>query len=283
MKITNKLGLPEAFVQMAKINENVSPKKVRATSLLNGCRETLLRKRHFDEIEVDVADMIWLLFGTAVHAILERQKEAADEFKEERLEMQISNTTLTGKSDLYSNGVITDYKTCSTWGVRLKDFDKWKKQIMVYAMLWDSYGFPVKGGVIIPIMKDHKKREAQMKPNEYPPYPVGKIEFKITKKDIADTRVWVEDKIRELERLENVPDDALPLCTEEERWNRGTKYAVMKKGRKTAKRVLDTKAEAEKWMRENGGDYIETRPGEDSKCLNYCQVKEFCRYGRSLG
>ena len=76
MIITNKLGLPQAFVEMAKSDFTAEPKTYRVTSLLKGIRETILEKRHADEIEQDVSDMIWLLFGTAVHGILEKQQEA---------------------------------------------------------------------------------------------------------------------------------------------------------------------------------------------------------------
>lgn len=53
----------------------------------------------------------------------------------------------------------------------------------------------------------------------------------------------------------------------------------MKKGRKTALRVLDTLGGAEAWA----GDkecYIEYRPGEDRKCMDYCRVNAFCNYYR---
>ena len=61
MKITNNLGLPKAFVEMAKSDFPNSPKVYRVTSLLKGVRET--EKRHTDEIEQDVSDMIWLLLA----------------------------------------------------------------------------------------------------------------------------------------------------------------------------------------------------------------------------
>lgn len=31
---------------------------------------------------------------------------------------------------------------------------------------------------------------------------------------------------------------------------------------------------------EYDGDFIETRPGEDKKCLDYCAACEFCNYYR---
>ena len=77
---------------------------------------------------------------------------------------------------------------------------------------------------------------------------------------------------------ENIPDDDLPMCSEEDRWYTGDKFAVMKNGRKTALRVFDNEEEANTYMAENGGDYIEQRKGEDRKCKDYCLCCHFCKY-----
>ena len=66
MIITNKYNLPKPFVEFAMQEYRVAPREYRVTSLLKGLRETMLLRRHGDEIKVDVADMVWLLFGTAV-------------------------------------------------------------------------------------------------------------------------------------------------------------------------------------------------------------------------
>ena len=77
---------------------------------------------------------------------------------------------------------------------------------------------------------------------------------------------------------EALSDSELPLCTPEERFNSGDKYAVMKKGRKTAMRVLDSLEDAEAWKHASGGEYIDVRKGEDKKCIDYCSVCKFCDY-----
>ena len=61
---------------MAKRDYKFEPNEYRVTQLLKGIRETILERRHYHEIEQDVSDMIWLLFGTAVHSIIEHHKEA---------------------------------------------------------------------------------------------------------------------------------------------------------------------------------------------------------------
>ena len=285
MKITNKQKLPAAFVQMARRDYITKPNEYRVTSLLKGMRETILERRYHKQIEQDVSDMIWLLFGTAVHSILERQEEGAEEIKEERLKVPISGYVLSGQFDLYCGKAkkITDYKTCSVWKIVFGDYSDWHRQLLIYAWMMRSYGFPVEWGEVVALMKDHSKRDAKYKA-DYPKHPVKVIRFKFTEEDFRGIDNWLDLKFAEIARCEKLPDDQLPLCTPEERFNSGDKYAVMKKGRKTALRVLDSQEDAEKWMEQNGkGDYIELREGEDKKCEDYCSVNQFCNYYQEKG
>lgn len=281
MIITNKLNLPESFVNMAKQDYIFADNEYRVTSLLKGIRETILERRHFNEIEQDVSDMIWLLFGTAVHGILEHQAEGDNELKEERIKVTIGDYLLSGQFDLYNDETktITDYKTCSVWKVIFGDYSDWRKQTLIYAYMIRRFGFWADNAEIIAIMKDHSKRDAKIKP-DYPQFPVKKISFKFTEQDFTEIEEWLKSRFAEIAEAEKLPDDELPLCTPEERFNSGDKFAVMKNGRKTAMRVLDSMEEAELWMADNGGDSIEIRKGEDKKCKEYCSACEFCNYYR---
>lgn len=89
MIITNKLGLPAPLVSLAQEEYESAENEYRVTSLLRGVRETILEKRHRHEVERDVADMIWLLFGKAVHGILEQHAEQDDELKEMRIKVPV--------------------------------------------------------------------------------------------------------------------------------------------------------------------------------------------------
>lgn len=279
MKITNNLGLPQAFVEMAKRDYEYEPNEYRVTSLLKGVRETILERRYQDQIEQDVSDMIWLLFGTAVHSVLEHHEEADEEIKESRLKIPIGDYILSGQFDLYNaeTKAITDYKTCSVWKIIYGDFEDWRRQLLIYAYMMQSIGFQVNQGEVIAMMKDHSKRDARNKAN-YPQLPVIKVTFEFAEQDFADIEVWLNEKFAEIAEAEKLPDKELPLCTPEERFNSGDKFAVMKKGRKTALRVLDSQEEAEEWKEQNGGDFIQVRKGEDKKCADYCSACEFCNY-----
>lgn len=283
MKITNKLGLPEPLVNMAQSDYTYQKNEYRVTSLLKGVRETILERRHHNEIEQDVSDMIWLLFGTAVHNVLESHQEGKYEFKEERLKVPIGEYILSGQFDLYNaqTKTITDYKTCSIWKIIYGDFSDWRRQLLIYSYMLQSIGFLVEKAEIIALMKDHSKSQAKRKA-DYPKQPVRKITFKFTDEDFKEIEQWLHEKFEEIAECEKLKDDELPLCTEDERFNNGDTFAVKKKNRKRAMRVLDSREDAEKWMDNNGGDFIEVRKGEDKKCKDYCSACEFCNYYKEV-
>lgn len=280
MIVTNKLGLPLPFVKMASSDYKPKPKRYSVTTLLNPVREILLKRRYDDELEQDCSDMIWLLFGQAVHSILEKNADGESEFAEEWLSVKLSNGyTVSGIIDLYDmqTSKVVDYKTASVWKVVYKDFEDWRKQGLMYAWLLRKNGLPCSKIEFYAILKDHSKADAKYK-SDYPKTPVYKVEFAVTDESIAEIDRFINDKINELAKYEEKPDDELPLCSAEDRWNSGDKYAVMRKGRKTALRVLDSIEEAEKYKAENGGDYIEERKGVDKKCLDYCLCCEKCSH-----
>jgi len=282
VKITNKHGLPEAFVRLAENEYVPQPGIYRVTELLKGTRETILNRRYHDQVEVDVADMVWLLFGTAVHSMLESQQEAEQEIKESRLSVDFGHAKLTGQFDLYNAAEkkITDYKTASVWKIIYGDYADWKKQLLIYAHLLGDAGFPVYQADVLAFLKNHSKTEARRKA-DYPQLPVKKVNFQFSAQDHRETVVFIDYKLKELEHFSDKPDAALPLCTPEERFNSGDKFAAMKGNNKRALRVLDSEEEARQWVADNpgkGGDWVEHRPGVDRKCLDYCNVREFCNH-----
>ena len=279
MIITNKLNLPSPFVSLAQRDYVYEPNEYRVTSLLKGIRETILERRHHKEIERDVSDMVWLLFGTAVHGILEKHQELGHELKEERIKVPIGDYILSGQFDLYNDEtkIVTDYKTASVWKIIFGDFEDWRRQTLIYCLMLRKIGFDAQGGQIVAFLKDHSKRDAKIK-SDYPQFPVQVVKFDFTDDDFKECEEWLMARFEEIAAAEKLPDDELPICTPDERFNSGDKFAVMKKGRKTALRVLDTMEEAEQWKAENGGDEIVIRPGEDKKCLDYCAACEFCSY-----
>jgi len=281
MKVKNEMGLPQAFINALNLEKHNEKGCYSATTLLKGACETILADRHFDEIEIDVADCVWQIWGTAVHLIFERA--GIEGFTEEKFSVPVSNSKVTGRVDLYDleNETVYDWKTASTWKVQFNDFSDWDKQGLIYAWLMKQNGLKVKEIKFVALLKDHSKSKARTS-GEYPQKPVVVHTVKATEEALKEIEAFINMKVRQFEVAETLVDEKLTPCTKEERWATEDKWAIMKAGRKTALKVCDSEEEAKSLMAEKGGTDIEFRQGESKKCLDYCNCKEFCPFWKSL-
>lgn len=281
MKVTNRLGLPAAFVNAVSVRRHNEPGCYSATTLNKGIKEIILTDRHFDELEADAADSVWAVWGTAVHALMESQKD--DNFHEEKFEVPLSKSKITGQVDSYDmeNATIYDWKTASVWKVVKADFADWKAQGMTYAWLMAQKGLPVKKCRFVALLKDHSKTKAATDAS-YPQSPVFVYEFDVTEEDLKETGDRLEKKVVELEAASLLEDKDIPPCSESERWAEPEKFAVMKEGRKSAVKLFDNECDASAMAAELGAKhYVERRPGVSRKCEGYCPCREFCEFYRN--
>ena len=278
MKVTNRLHLPDALVNAVSVERHNKPGQYSATTLNKGTKEIVLQERHWDEFEVDAADNVWAVFGTAVHAVLEKHNDG--NFHEERFDVAVGDSRVTGVVDSYDmeRGTIADWKTASVYKVMKGDFADWYRQGMTYAWLLKQSGLDVRRCRFIALLKDHSKSKARFDAG-YPQSPVFVYEFEITPEELEQTGERIASKVAEIEDAEKLADDDIAPCTAEERWCDGDKYAVMKNGRKTAVRVFDTLPDADRCAGELGsGHYVENRPAVSRKCADYCLCKDFCDF-----
>jgi hypothetical protein len=278
MTITNKLNLPLGLVKAVSTDRHNADRCISATTLIQGIKHIILTERHWEELEDDVSDRIWAIWGTAVHSLLEMEGE--NEFTELEMTHAIADITVTGRIDNYDmkRGVICDYKTASVWKVKFNDFDDWYTQGMIYAWLLRKNGFAVEKCRFIALLKDHSRSEAA-RDRQYPVNPVYVYEFDVTFTNLLKIDAFIRNKVKEYIRCRELSDDAIPPCAPEERWDKASKYAVMKQGRKSAVRLVDDKTAAEIMAAELGkGHYVEHRPGESVKCQSFCVCCQFCNY-----
>ena len=70
----------------------------------------------------------------------------------------------------------------------------------------------------------------------------------------------------------------LPPCTPDQMWEKETVYALKKEGAVRAKSLHQSLEEAEEALEKAGkGFFIETRPGERTRCKYYCPVSNYCQ------
>lgn len=278
MITTNKMGMPQAFVNFVSNVRHNAPGTLSATTLLQGDKQIVLYDRHFDEMEQDASDLVWATLGTAYHAIMEKQND--ESFKEEFFEVSVDAWKVTGRVDRYDleHELLEDWKTASVWKVIYKSFDDWKAQGLTYAWLMKQNGLNVKKCRFVALLKDHSKTDAKRKP-DYPQKPIYIYEFEVTEADLKATEERIKAKIKSVTESYKLPDNEIAPCSEEERWATPAKYAVMKNGRKTAVKLFESREEAEVLVANLGdGHYIEERKGESKKCAGYCPCAEFCNF-----
>jgi hypothetical protein len=136
-------------------------------------------------------------------------------------------------------------------------------------------------GEIVMFMRDFSKIKSKTQ-SDYPDRPVVTVSFTLDTPEEAEA--FIIDRLSLFIKYEAIKDDQLPLCTQEERFNNGDKYAVMKKGNKRAVKIHDEYVIAEihagalNEKEEKEIYYIEERKGTDMKCLEYCSVNKYCDY-----
>lgn len=278
MQVTNKLHLPAAFVNAVNLERHNKAGHYSATTLNKGTKEIILTERHFEDIEVDAADNVWAVWGTAVHELFESVED--ENFHEERFDVAVGNSRVTGVVDSYDleRGIIFDWKTASVYKVMKDDFSDWYRQGMTYAWLLKKNGLDVRRCRFIALLKDHSKSKAKFDAS-YPQSPVFVYEFEITPEELEQAGKRIAAKVAEIEAAQQAADDDIAPCSAEERWADGDKWAVMKNGRKSAVRVFDSEADAEACAGELGNSYfVEHRPAVSRKCADYCLCRDFCNF-----
>lgn len=281
MKITNKFGLPQTIVNaLERPTYSKGAAHLSATELLNSAQIAVLRKQHLEDIEMDASDMVWSLFGSAVHHILEQGGDD-NHLVEERLHAELDGWNISGAIDLqilHKNGIeINDYKTVGVYGV-MNEKKEWEEQLNIYAWLVEKVKkTPVTALKIVAIIRDWNRRDSNTRAG-YPAAPVAIIDIPLWSYERREE--YVRERIHaHSEALFAVETGAdIPPCTPEECWEKPTVYAVKKEGAVRAKIVCASKDEAEDELQKAGkGYFIETRPGERTRCANYCQVSQWCK------
>jgi len=284
MRVTNNLNLPAAFVKLAQSDYKYKDKRYSATTLLKPTRQIILLRRYHDQLEQDVADMVWMIWGSAVHKVIEAHDETG--FAEIKLEHTLDNgRTISGEIDLYCEKLaeVVDYKTASVHKVLKKDFEDWRRQGWIYGWLIVKKGLPCSSAKFHALLKDwseRAKKQARWRKEDYPEHSIfTPPTFKFGESEFATTEKWLYKKTDEIAANELLPDEELIECSSEERWADSPKFAVYKnKGDKKAKKLFDDRAEAEQFMRDNKCEHVQDRPGEDKRCQYYCMVNKFCPY-----
>jgi hypothetical protein len=266
VKFTNKYHLPQPIVSaIANDPYDKGDSDYSVTQLIDSAQISHLKEIH-QPVE-DVSDRLFSFRGNALHDYLEQHAEG---ITEERLYLTLDGVRVSGKFDWWHDGILTDWKEASVWEYIFGLKKAREQQLNLLAFLCNSNGLQVnklRAGVFF---RDWKKSESLRNP-DYPPIAYADMWVPL----------WPSDQQYNflLERIK--AHQEVPECTDEERWYSGEKFAIMKNGRKSALRLLDTEEEAVNSMGHYKGDYIEHRPGIYRRCEDWCPVRHVCPQNNS--
>lgn len=270
MKITNHYQLPKAVYDAVSIGTEMPQDNViRVTSLISPPLIRQLLIEHWEKLSEDASDRLWALFGQCGHTVLGKDNCR-------RVEIVVDGMTITGEWDFYNQdlGRIEDYKFTSVWSYIFGDKPEWECQTNIYCELARQNGLSIKNPPQIhAFLRDWQKSKRSQ--DNYPKIPFQTAEMPLWHPD--QCRKYIKDRLALHKRKAQE-------CTPEEKWMRPTTWAVKKRGRKTAIRVLSTNQEAQDYLAAkslNGDHYIEKRPGQCVRCLEYCPVRSVCEFAPS--
>jgi hypothetical protein len=284
MKITNKFDIPQTFVNvLQRPTYSKGKAHLSVTQLINSPKIVALSAKFEDELEQDASEMVWSLFGSAVHNILERGKDDYH-IVEQRLFTTFEGWTLSGAIDLQilsdKGRSIRDYKVTSVWSA-MRDKIEWEQQLNIYAWLVETVTKdPVIDLGIVAIIRDWNRRDSLSKEG-YPKAPISEIPVRLW--TMEEREAYVSERIKAHSECEFALEtgSALPQCSSVEMWERPTTWAVKKVGASRAKSVHLIEADAVEALNNSSKDYeIEVRNGERIRCATFCPVNQYCAQWR---
>lgn len=254
------------------------PDRMSVTRLIGPPLIRTLEMLHYDDIVEQVEDKLYALDGIGFDYVMKKHSQWGLTNIKLEVPFPTHKLTVVAKLDYYDvlNHILADLKRTSVWSVKdalAHGKPDWNNQLNVYDRLLYQVApqLEVHGLQIHAYARDWRPVE-KLRYNDYP----AKMEVieiprwtRTEQMDYIDT--CLQDHIQHPERE----------CSPVEKWQKPDTFAVMKEGRKSALRVLDTEQAAFDWQacqKKGDNTSIVKRPGGCIRCENYCAVSSFCPY-----
>lgn len=290
MKWTNIYNLPEPLAQAAMRDEHVRTGDWSISETCGPTQLAVLRRRYEDRIVRDVSDMLWIILGKGIHFVIEKFKGGKHQLLEHHMKWSVAigkaAVTVSGTLDYFDTqkGAIHDWKVTGLYKVVKGTTADWAKQLNRYRLAAKKTGLPAANTLINQcIIRDWMKRDIVKQ--DYPKVPFVPI------KQVAQPYKDIEEElVKDLIALENakiLDDESVALqfpCSQEDRWAKSDTFCVCKtEGRAVPKGVHYERQAALDMHAEKGkGYHVEHRPGMNTRCEDYCDVRPFCKQYESM-
>lgn len=281
-------------------------KYISATTLLKSTRQIILTSRADGTAmakPVDIAHMSASRGGTALHdaiesawvnnykgsmealgypqniidkVVLNPEKVEPGQipvYMEQRFYKPLGDWIVTGQFDFCGDGRLEDFKQTGTYTYTSGNKDEdYSMQGSIYK--WGMPDIITKDVMAIQFFfKDWNSYSS--KQNNYPPADMVEKEFPL--KDTDWTENWIRRKLAQIDMYSDMPENALPECTDKELWRTGTKWKYYKnpKGVRATK-VFDSPQEANLRFVQDGSVGIVKEVKPPPRACMYCAGFNAC-------
>lgn len=265
------------------------------TDLLRTPQQLQLSRR-YPPPDKDCRENIYSVLGSAVHAMLESigaKNPIEGQTVERRLFSTIQDVEISGQIDLHctiDGGILTDYKNTKIEILKYDTKLEWEQQLNCYVYLLRLHGVEVSqarvvvifrnwsitgfGGLYKTTMSSDGKSVIGKKNKDYPEWGCEEISIPLWSEE--QTKAFIEERVRIHDLAEEMADDELPPCTDDERW-RHNKYIIRQRGLIKPHSTHKTQEEAQHEIQNLHGDYvIASVQGVPYKCTFFCDGKNQC-------
>lgn len=306
-KFANTSSVPlSVAVFLATDNYDHDENTISATALIKPIRQIILGSRVPEDMGVvDLVQMVPSRMGSAIHDAIERAwkenyakamqalgfpqrviskirinpTEVTDDiipiFVEQRETKVVGKFTVSGKFDFVGEGRLEDFKSTSVYtAINNTNDEKYILQGSIYR--WLNPDKIKKDEMAIQfIFTDWSKAKAMADPK----YPQQRILQRILPlKSVVETDLFIKRKLEQIEQLWDVPEESLPLCTDEDLWRSEPVFKYYKNPQKMSRSTknFDTRQEAYIRLAEDGNvGIVVEQPGQVTAC-KYCSAFAVC-------
>lgn len=310
-----------AFLASDNYDYNPDPYTISATTLMKPLRQIILASRLPPEVGMpDIMDQAATRIGAALHDGIERtwkhderrvrallalglpahviervrvnpddeyvlaNKDCIPVYMEQRLTRQIGKWTVTGKFDFAADLQVQDFKTANVLSYqKQRNAEKQAWQGSLYRWLDAAPGRMVRkitkdDMIIFHIFMDWMKAYAKQDPS-YPQHRI--IKQVLPLQSLEATDAYVRNKLAAIEQYQDMPEEEIPECNDEELWRSEPRFKYYKNGAANQKRStknFDSRTEAYTFYATTAnsvGELVEV-PGQVKAC-HYCRAFEACK------
>jgi hypothetical protein len=270
MIYTNEAGLPEVLAAaLTPDRHTIKPGTFSVTELIAPPQIRVLTRKHRDELTEDIATRLRRFTDSLLHHVLEQLGDRGGRKVERLLSYATDDGVVAGRFDVLLVGTeLVKYRSASTWRVSKGVPQDWIERLNLYAEILRRRGHTITAITVVALLKDWMA--SRSREEGYPRAEVQTFDIPLWEPDQA--AAFLSERIA-LHRAADAGD--YPPCSPDERWEKPTRYALMKVGRQKAVKVYDDEETARGNMTSEQ-HYIEPRPGRSTRCEFYCRVSTFC-------